>query len=146
MLLPRLPLKNHLSVKSSAQYCYLAFSKLSSNFSVRLACLIHAASVHPELGSNSTKKRNRTGIVCNKLQTFQSCFLIERNKRFHNPVFSMRCIISIFLLTNDNPVPFKENVETEAIIANPRFKCKRLSLAQSGDNRLYKFKVLGCVV
>lgn len=27
---------------------------------VRLACLIHAASVHPELGSNSTKKQTES--------------------------------------------------------------------------------------
>jgi hypothetical protein len=56
MLLPRLPLKNQIIVQIHFKYCYLSLQSVQKDFSVRLACLIHAASVHPELGSNSTKK------------------------------------------------------------------------------------------
>ncbi|HCU01546.1 TPA: hypothetical protein DIC62_01975, partial [Candidatus Nomurabacteria bacterium] len=55
------------------------FATVTLASTVRLACLNHAASVHPELGSNSTLK-------------------IERNKRKNISLLRLNWIISFYTL------------------------------------------------
>lgn len=58
---------------------------------VRLACLIHAASVHPELGSNSTKKYV---TLCGVFSIF-----IERNTRFRYGIMLQNILHDVILFS-----------------------------------------------
>ena len=59
-------------------------SKLSKNF-VRLACVKHAASVHPEPGSNSQIKIASRIVMSNFMSSFR------RKLRILSYSFSLRC-------------------------------------------------------
>ena len=50
--------------------------------SVRLACLRHAASVHPEPGSNSPKKNNNLFILRIVFLTLELTFLLSFQRSF----------------------------------------------------------------
>ncbi len=61
VLLTRSPLTKFLPKKSAQQVLLpTALQNQFKTWLVRLACLIHAASVHPGPGSNPLKKRIRT--------------------------------------------------------------------------------------
>ncbi len=78
---------------SATKILLFHLEKLPSNISVRLACVRHAASVHPEPGSNSLFKVSFCFLYYPSL-LFTSTFL-SPSSFFTFFVFSSQCLISI---------------------------------------------------
>ena len=82
VFLPRLPCctfqTSFPSCKTKTERC-----------SIRLACLIHAASIHPELGSNSNLRQGtminlRTSALVNYIINYVACLYYIRTRSTNN--------------------------------------------------------------
>ena len=90
-----------------------ASSEDSSKLSVRLACIRHAASVHPEPGSNSPQKKFLSSTFIDVSVFLLQCVEIDRFVFF-------RLLITLQLLrcylVKDIPLPSDKNTDADVTI------------------------------